>query len=118
MGERVGQIAKVPEAKQSNLNLRVRRTERLQSVDAPVDRILYLQRTAGNQAVQRLIRSGTLQAKLSIGQPGDIYEQEADRVADAVMRMPEPGVHRQVDEEEEEEETLQTKPLVSQQLNF
>jgi hypothetical protein len=31
-----------------------------------------------------------LQAKFKIGQPGDIYEQEADRVADAVMRMPEP----------------------------
>jgi len=32
-------------------------------------------------------------------------------VADAVMRMPEPGVQRQ---EEEEEEILQTKPLVDQ----
>ena len=35
-------------------------------------------------------------------------------MADAVMRMPEPGVQRQVEpeEEEEEEEVLQTKPLV------
>ncbi|MCD4807234.1 MAG: DUF4157 domain-containing protein [Methanococcoides sp.] len=47
-----------------------------------------------------------------IGQPGDKYEQEADRVADAVMRMPEPGVQRQV--EPEEEETLQSKPLANQ----
>ena len=47
----------------------------------------------GNQAVLRLIESETLQAKLKIGQPWDIYEQEADRVADAVMHMPEPGVH-------------------------
>ena len=93
MGEKVGQIAKVPEVKQLSSNSRVRRTERLQSVDTPVDRILYLKRTAGNQAVSRLIRSGALQAKLKIGQPGDVYEQEADRVADAVMRMPEPGVH-------------------------
>lgn len=31
-----------------------------------------------------------LQAKLTIGQPGDKYEQEADRVAEQVMRMPEP----------------------------
>jgi hypothetical protein len=55
-----------------------------------------------------------LQAKLRIGQPGDVYEQEADRVADTVMRMPEPGVQRQVEPEEEEEETLQPKPLASQ----
>ncbi|PPA80364.1 MAG: hypothetical protein C00003105_00429 [ANME-2 cluster archaeon HR1] len=72
---------------------------------SPVDRILYLQRTVGNQAVSRSMKSGALQAKLKIGQPGDKYEQEADRVADAVMRMPEPGVQRQV-EPEEEEETL------------
>lgn len=29
-----------------------------------------------------------VQAKLTIGQPGDKYEQEADRVAEQVMRMP------------------------------
>jgi len=92
MGERAGQIAKEPEAKQSNSNSQVRRSERLQSMDTPLDRILFLQRTAGNQAVSRLMRSGALQAKLKIGQPGNKYEQEADRVADAVMRMLEPGV--------------------------
>ncbi|MCK5013333.1 MAG: DUF4157 domain-containing protein, partial [Candidatus Omnitrophica bacterium] len=60
--------------------------------------------------MQRLIKSGTLQAKLKIGQPGDKYEQEADRVADAVMWMPELVVQRQVEpEEEEEEEELQAK---------
>ncbi len=56
-----------------------------------------------------------VQRKLTIGQPNDRYEQEADRVADEVMRMPEPQVQRQVEpEEEEEEEMLQTKPLASQ----
>jgi hypothetical protein len=110
MGERIGQIAKVPEVKQSSSNSRVQRSKRLQSMNTPVDRILFLQITAGNQAVSRLMRSGALQAKLRIGQPGDKYEQEADRVADAVMRMPEPGVQRQA--EEKEEETLQSKPLV------
>ena len=69
--------------------------------------------TYGNQAVQRLIKSGTLQTKLRIGPPGDKYEQEADRVADAVMQMPEPQLQRQV-EPEEEEEALQSKPLVNQ----
>ncbi|MBW2690556.1 MAG: DUF4157 domain-containing protein, partial [Deltaproteobacteria bacterium] len=58
---------------------------------------------------------GMIQAKLKINEPGDIYEQEADRVADAVMRMPEPGVQREVEpEEEDEEERLQAKPLAAQ----
>ena len=97
MGERVGQIAKVPEVKKSSSNSRVRKTERLRSMATPMDRILFLQRTAGNQVVSRLMRSGALQAKLRIGQPGDKYEQEADRVVDAVMRIPEPRVQRQVE---------------------
>jgi len=33
-----------------------------------------------------------IQAKLKIGDPNDKYEQEADRVADQVMRMPEPNI--------------------------
>jgi hypothetical protein len=30
----------------------------------------------------------TIQAKMTVNQPGDSYEQEADRVADTVMSMP------------------------------
>jgi hypothetical protein len=56
-----------------------------------------------------------IQAKLAINKPGDKYEQEADRIADQVMRMPDPVAQRQaVLEEEEEDETLQMKPLVTQ----
>lgn len=66
----------------------------------------FLQRTIGNQAVGQFI-----QAKLKIGQPGDKYEQEADRIADKVMSMPEPNIQRQ---EEEEEEEIQTKPIAEQ----
>ncbi len=33
-----------------------------------------------------------VQAKLAINQPGDRYEQEADRIAEEVMRMPEPRI--------------------------
>ncbi len=36
-----------------------------------------------------------LQAKLTINEPGDQYEQEADRVAEQVMRMPDPAVRLQ-----------------------
>src|SRR5579862_9312324 len=32
-----------------------------------------------------------IQRKLTVNAPGDAYEQEADRVAEQVMRMPEPG---------------------------
>ncbi len=53
-----------------------------------------------------------MQAKLKIGAPNDKYEQEADRVADQVMRMPEPQVQRRV--EEEEEKMLQAKSDSSQ----
>ena len=37
------------------------------------------------------IRPAPLQPKLTIGKPGDRYEQEADSMADAVMRTSEPG---------------------------
>lgn len=88
-----------------------------------VTSILYLQRTIGNQAVQRLLeedRQGAkvdstnietaqfggefsprpvngstpsfIQAKLTISTPGDQGEQEADRAAEQVMRMPDQEV--------------------------
>ena len=57
--------------------------------------VLKLQQQLGNQAVQRLLASKRIQAKLTIGAPNDKYEQEADRVADQVMRMPEPTAAEQ-----------------------
>ena len=83
--------------------------------------ILNLQRTIGNQAVLRLLQAEVkaseagaaashprfkfnfasipvshtpvtgIQRKLTVNEPGDAYEQEADRVAEQVMRMPAPG---------------------------
>nr|MDJ0870758.1 DUF4157 domain-containing protein [Gammaproteobacteria bacterium] len=71
-------------------------------------------RCASCQAdASRLEHSPYLQAKLRVGAPDDRYEREADRIADQVMHMPEPGLQRQVDEEEEEE-LLQAKPVASQ----
>lgn len=52
-----------------------------------------LQRTLGNQAMLRLLHSGALQAKLTVSKPDDSYEQEADRVADQVVRMAKPAGH-------------------------
>ena len=66
-----------------------------------------------------------IQTKLKIGEPNDKYEQEADRVADQVMRMPESQVQREFEPiqeqfagnsiqrmDYEEEEMMQTKPAV------
>src|SRR6267142_774198 len=52
--------------------------------------LLQLQSSIGNQAVQRVINSSYIQTKLQVSTPGDPYEQEADRVADTVMRQAEP----------------------------
>lgn len=84
--------AKKPEAKRENKISQTKEKCSSQSICSPGEQILFLQRTVGNQAVARLIESGALQAKLRIGAPGDVYEQEADRVAEQVMRMTEPAV--------------------------
>src|SRR5258708_9568918 len=82
---------------------------------------IFLQRTIGNQAVLRRLRAGAkasqagsatghdgfphhftripissrlaraIQTKLTVNTPGDAYEQEAERVSEQVMRMPEPA---------------------------
>lgn len=77
--------------------------------------LVSLQRTLGNQAVQRLIAdgrlqvgSGVLQAKLTVGPVDDPYEQEADTVAQQVMTMPD-AVQR--DELPPEEEDLKMKRI-------
>ncbi len=56
------------------------------SVLPPIHR---LQRAVGNRGMGRFLSSGLIQTKFTVNRPGDRFEQEADRVADAVMRMPE-----------------------------
>jgi hypothetical protein len=64
-----------------------------------------LRQRFGDRGVQRLMgeiaapskggaqsRSPAIQAKLTVSQPGDVHEREADRVASEVMRMPDSGV--------------------------
>jgi len=51
--------------------------------------LLELHQMLGNRAMGRF-----LQAKLRVNAPGDEYEQEADRVAEKVMRLPEPQLQR------------------------
>ncbi|MCZ7385144.1 MAG: DUF4157 domain-containing protein [Candidatus Methanoperedens sp.] len=131
---------KKPEANRKNSISMKQRTNLSQSTNPSVDRIMFFQRTIGNQAVQGLIKSGNLHSKpkkgreagkeagavrqiqgkqettiqqkckeceevqqkekedeeekvcnaciiqnsLVLGSPGDIYEQEADRVSQEV----------------------------------
>jgi len=63
---------------------------------------LQLQQTYGNAYVQRLVESHCIQAKLTVSQPDDVYEREADRVAEAVSQASNAEAQRQPVEEEEE----------------
>jgi hypothetical protein len=89
--------------------------------------VLRLQQSLGNHAVQCLLRERAIQGKLQINQSGDVYEQEANRVAHTVMRMSSPAAdtpvvqhlcstseketQRQPAEKEEEEELLHAKEV-------
>ena len=53
-----------------------------------------------------------IQAKLTVGTPGDKYEQEADKVAASVMTMPDEAIKQQSPPQEEKEE-IQRQPLAN-----
>ncbi len=78
--------------------------------------------TAAGKLIQREEKSGEnsdeevsekpagLQTKLKVGAPDDAYEQEADKKADEVMRMPDPSVQRigaSYEQEQQEKGELQ-----------
>jgi outer membrane protein OmpA-like peptidoglycan-associated protein len=50
-----------------------------------------IQQTHGNRFVQRWLHGHVLQGKFTVSQPQDASELEADRVADHVLRMPDPS---------------------------
>ncbi len=92
MSERTTAAVKAPEAKPVKSAPQKPPSEISASPTSLYEQIAVLQRSIGNQGVAQLYRSGLLQAKLRIGQPNDVYEQEADRVAGQVMGMPESAV--------------------------
>jgi len=108
-------------------------TRRPASLRSPVRRSASppLRSAAESAVVRNVLHGPRLQPKLTVGPPDDAYEREADRVADAVMRMPEPKgriqrlcpeceeeMQRQPapekEEEEEEEKKLQRKETPGQ----
>ncbi len=88
---------------QINLNSIIQRAKKDPRSLSPRE-ILELQRVLGNRAVVHL-----LQADLTIGYPGDQYEQEADRVADQVASRSEMIQTQSAPEEEEE---IQAKTIL------
>lgn len=70
------------------------------------DSLLQLQRTRSIQAVQHSLKSDTFQAKLRISHPNDIYKQEADQIAEQVMRMPDPVLQGKCPKCDEDEEKI------------
>jgi hypothetical protein len=89
---------------------------------------LNLQRTLGNQAIVQMSPfRAAIQTKLTINQPGDEYEQEADRVAEQIMQRPEQKLQRacacggkgstcETEQSDQEVEYLQTKRVSIQEL--
>lgn len=84
---------KIPESARKN-SASMAKTDRSTDGKAPVSEVMHLQHILGNQTVQRLFKAGKIQAALKIGRPNDVYEQEADHIADQVMRMPTPAVQK------------------------
>ena len=67
----------------------------------------------GTTSSQNKSKGIAIQAKLTVGQPNDQYEQEADRIADRVMRMPDRTAVQRKCTACEEEDKIQQKPLVA-----
>jgi len=75
-------------------------------INSPVGQISFLQRTVGNREVERLLKLRvsqaelrsepsvggkqklSLQTKLKVNKPGDIDEQEAERISNQVITAP------------------------------
>lgn len=68
--------------------------KRFSATEAPLAQIYLLQRAIGNRQVERLLKSDANQLKLKIGEVGDVYEQEADKISEEVTKMPEPQPRR------------------------
>lgn len=74
MIEKISRADKKPKTKSQNLVPQIRRKiDHFQSMNSHVDRILFLQRTMGNQAVGKLIKSGALQARMPIPDDDPIH---------------------------------------------
>jgi hypothetical protein len=73
-----------------------------ESAESAEHDVVALQRLVGNRAVQHMMGRGTtVQRKMNVTAANDAGEQEADAVADQVMRMKDVPVQRAPEEEEQ-----------------
>jgi hypothetical protein len=94
----------------------VHRLQRTQAQAVKSKPVLHFHvgRESQRAKIRHILRGGNVQAKLKVNAPNDKYEQETDRVAEQVMRMPEPQVQRQECSSpdcKEEDEIVQTKSV-------
>ena len=119
-------LTKSPEKTPQHVERRKTRPASARSFPGGLHPIAQLQRILGNRHVAQLIQAKQLtpegkiiglQRKLTVGAANDQYEQEADRVARQVMSMPHAvashSVQPAMSPEEDQEQTLQTKPLAA-----
>ncbi len=85
------------------------------------DKIIYFQRTIGNQAVGRLLKSCILQTKSGINTSDDKYEMKPNRVSTSTINMAEPSLQRRLTPKEEDTQTTQptehSTPVQRQAVN-
>lgn len=86
MSKEVQGAVKAPLTNKEAHSQEVQKPVILQSMDSPAEKILLLQRTIGNNAIGRLLRSGALQAKLKIGHCQD--ELKRQPAPASIMRKP------------------------------
>lgn len=83
----------ISEKKQTTQQNRIQQGVKSKTFSSVLDHpYIQAQAIIGNHGLLRCLRSDIIQAKLILGSPSDKYEIEADRVAEQVMRMPEPEV--------------------------
>ncbi|MHC5611294.1 MAG: eCIS core domain-containing protein, partial [Nostoc sp.] len=73
------------------------------------------QRSFGHELSRIAVRPP--QAKLTVGEPGDKYEQEADWMANQVMRMPDPAPPVQPEALSKDDEAVQSKAIAISSVN-
>ncbi|MBN2736492.1 MAG: DUF4157 domain-containing protein [Spirochaetales bacterium] len=64
-----------------------RKQKKTDSQTQSPDRFALFLSSVGNQQIAQLFGGGQIQAKLDISTPGDKYEQQADNMADQMMKM-------------------------------
>jgi hypothetical protein len=90
MENRVALTAKKAQARQLDPTPKVQMAGFRYASDSFSAKVLSLQKTIGNQAIQRMLNAGIIRAKLKVAKPDEIFGREADSVAGRIMQMPGP----------------------------